>query len=184
MQVRSYTGINFRPIALTSVVGKVFHKIISLRLEDYLRKNNVIDTCVQKGFITGLPGVFEHIYSLSAILHDATSTTKPLMTTFLDLKNGSVPHQLLFDMLRAVKIPSAVLNYVRSFYSKLFVIVTTKSWVTPPIPFHRGVFQGDTMSPIMFLLAFNPLLQLAAELNRGHGYVIQLPLQNSEDLPP
>ena len=178
---------NFRPIALTSVVGKVFHKIISLRLEDYLRKNNVIDTCVQKGFITGLPGVFEHIYSLSAILHDATSTTKPLMPiTFLDLKNafGSVPHQLLFDMLRAVKIPSAVLNYVSSFYSKLFVIVATKNWVTPPIPFHRGVFQGDTMSPIMFLLAFNPLLQLAAELNRGHGYVIQLPLQNSEDLPP
>jgi len=28
------------------------------------------------------------------------------------------------------------------------------------------------------------LLQLAAELNHGHGYVIQLPLQNSEDLPP
>ena len=87
-------------------------------------------------------------------------------------------------MLRAVKIPSAVLNYVRSFYSKLFVIVVTKNWVTPSIPFHRGVFQGDTMSPIKFLLAFNPLLQLAAELNRGHGYVIQLPLQNSEDLPP
>ena len=40
------------------------------------------------------------------------------------------------------------------------------------------------MSPIMFLLAFNPLLQLAAELNHGYGYVIQLPLQNSVDLPP
>jgi len=40
------------------------------------------------------------------------------------------------------------------------------------------------MSPIMFLLAFNPLLQLAAKLNHHHGYVIQLPLQNSEDLPP
>ena len=39
------------------------------------------------------------------------------------------------------------------------------------------------MSPIMFLLAFNPLLQLAAKLNHGRGYVIQLPLQNSEDLP-
>ena len=37
------------------------------------------------------------------------------------------------------------------------------------------------MSLIMFLLAFNPLLQLAAELNRSHSYVIQLPLQHSED---
>jgi len=116
----------------------------------------VIDTSIQKGFITGLPGVYEHIYSLSAILQDATSAKKPLMITFLDLKNafGSIPHPLLFDTLKAVKVPSAVLSYVKSFYSKLFVIVTTKNWETSPIPFHRGVFQGDTMSPIMFLLAF------------------------------
>ena len=54
---------NFRPIALTSVVGKNFHKILSYCLEDYLRKNIVIDTCIQKGFISNLPGVYEHIYS-------------------------------------------------------------------------------------------------------------------------
>ena len=40
------------------------------------------------------------------------------------------------------------------------------------------------MSPIMFLLAFNPILQLAVRLNHGNGYVFQLPLQNSEGLPP
>ena len=44
--------------------------------------------------------------------------------------------------------------------------------------------EEDTMSPMMFLLAFNPLLQLATDLNHGHGYVIQLPLPHSDDLPP
>jgi len=62
---------NFRPIALTSVVGKVFHKILSHRLEVYLRENGVIDTSVQKGFLSGVPGTFEHIYSLSAVMEDA-----------------------------------------------------------------------------------------------------------------
>ena len=168
------------------MVGKLFHKIISFRLEDYLQKNDVINTSIQKGFISSVPRVFEHIYLLSAILQDSTSIRKPVMITFLDMKNafGSVPHQLLFDMLRAVRVPSSVLNYVESFYSQLFVIVATRNWETSPIPFHRGVFQGDTMSPIMFLLAFNLLLQLATELNHGHGYTIQLPLPNSEDLPP
>jgi len=101
---------NFRPIALTSVIGKVFHKIISFRLEEYLMENNVIDPTVQKGFITGLPGVFEHVYTLSAILQNATSAKKPLMITFLDLKNafGSVPHHLIFDMLQAAKVPSSI----------------------------------------------------------------------------
>jgi len=41
------------------------------RLEDFLIKNNVID-------ITGLPGVFEHVYSLSAILQDASSFKKTI----------------------------------------------------------------------------------------------------------
>ena len=108
------------------------------------------------------------------------------MVTFLDLKNafGSVPHQLVFDMLRAVKVPSRIQDYVQSFYSQLFVSIANQTWETPPIPFCRGVFQGDTLSPIIFLLAFNPLLKLAADLNQGHGYSIELPLQGSEELPP
>jgi len=85
-------------------------------------------------------------------------------------------------MLEAVEVPSTLLGYVKSFYSKLFVTVTTKSWKTLPIPFLWGVFQGDTMSPMMFLLAFNPLLQLATDLNHGQGYVIQLPLPHLDDL--
>ena len=158
---------NFRPIVLTSAVGKLFHRIISYRLEDCVLKNNVIDTSVQKGFITCLPGVFEQVYSLSAILQDATSAKKPLMITFLDLKNtfGLVPHLLIFDMLKAVKVPSQIQNYVESFYSQLYVTVASKNWETSPIPFCHGVFQGDTMSPIVFLLSFNPLLKLAAPLN-------------------
>ena len=106
--------------------------------------------------------------------------------TFLDLKNafGSVPHTLIFNMLEAVKVPSSIINYIRSFYSALSVIITSKSWETEPIPFQRGAFQGDTLSPVIFLLSFNPLLKLAESLNRSHGYHIKIPIENSEDFPP
>ena len=165
---------NFRPIALTSVVGKLLHKILSRHLEAYLKANGVLDTSVQKGFVTGLPGVFEHIYTLSAIMQDAVSNKFPLMMTFLDLKNafGSVPYGLMFSMLEAIKVPVSVVNYIQSFYSVLSVIVTRKTWETEPISFKRSVFQGGTLSPVMFLLAFNPLLKLAESLN--HPMVIAL----------
>ena len=167
-------------------MGKLFHKILSRRLEMYLRANDVIDTSVQKGFVTGLPGVFEHIYTLSAVMQDALTNQKPLMMTFLDLKNafGSVSHQLIFDMLTAVKVPSVFLHYIQSFYSQLSVTIISKSWETAPIPFRRGVFQGDTLSPIVFLLVFNPILQLAESLNHFHGYKFQLPVEGSDMLPP
>jgi len=81
-------------------------------------------------------------------------------------------------MLRAVKVPSTVQTYIESFYSQLQL-----SAGAGPVPFQRGVFQGDTMSPIVFVLTFNPLLKLSAHLKQGHGYNFELPLQNSEALP-
>jgi len=177
---------NFRPIAFTSVVGKLLHKILSRRLEAYLKTNNVIDTSVQKGFVIGLPGVFEHIYILSAIMQDALTNKHLLMMTFLYLKNafGSVPHSLIFHMLEAVKVPPYIVNYIQSFYSTLLVITTGKMWETDPAPFQRGVFQGDSLSSLIFLLAFNPLLKLAESLNHPHGYCIKIPIENLEALPP
>lgn len=62
---------NFRPIALRSCIGKLFHKIIAHRLEAFLISNNVIDTSFQKGFLTGVNGVMEHSLSVKALLENA-----------------------------------------------------------------------------------------------------------------
>ena len=177
---------NFRPIALTSAVGKLFHKILAARIEQYLLSNSVVDTSVQKGFISNFPGIFEHIFSVSSILEAAFSTKSPLMMTFIDLNNafGSVPHSYIFDMLRAIQVPASVVAYIRSLYSQLRAVVKCKSWTTSTIPICRGVFQGDTMSPIIFILAFNPLLRLAEVLNHGHGFHFKLMVPNSHNYPP
>ena len=57
---------NFRPIALTSVVAKLIHKIIAIRLEDFVLSNSIIDTSLQKGFLGGINGCMEQ---LSPSLH-------------------------------------------------------------------------------------------------------------------
>lgn len=44
---------NFRPIALTSTIGKLTHKFISHRLEHFCLKNDILDSSVQKGFLHG-----------------------------------------------------------------------------------------------------------------------------------
>ena len=34
---------HFRPIAITSVIGKLFHNILAVRLDDFLVENGVIN---------------------------------------------------------------------------------------------------------------------------------------------
>ena len=48
----------FRPIALTSTVSKLFHKILAKRLERFVLQNNIINPTLQKGFISGTNGTW------------------------------------------------------------------------------------------------------------------------------
>ena len=46
-----------------------------------------------------------------------------------------------------------------------------------------GMFQGDTLSPVIFLAVFNPLIELSNRLTTS-GFTLKLPVPNSVGLPP
>ena len=108
----------------------------------------------------------------------------PLSVTFLDLKNafGSVSHQLIVDMLDHVGVPRQLRSYITSAYLQLSAYVVSKKWSTPIFSIHKGVFQGDTLSPLIFLIAFNPIIQLAQSLSTL-GFHLRLPDSNQCELP-
>ena len=55
---------NFRPLALSSCIGKPFHQIKADRMSEYMVKNNYIELTIQKAFIAGINGCVEHIQVL------------------------------------------------------------------------------------------------------------------------
>ena len=154
------------------------------RLERFLRVNGIIETSLQKGFLSNINGTMEHIFATSSIVQNALHHGLPLSVTFLDLKNafGSVSHQLIADMLDHVGVPMQLGSYISSAYSQLSAYVVSKKWSTPTFSIHRGVFQGDTLSPLIFLIAFNPIIQLAQSLSTL-GFRLRLPDANQCELP-
>ena len=46
-----------------------------------------------------------------------------------------------------------------------------------------GMFQGDTLSPVIFLTVFNPLIELSSRLTTT-GFSLKVPVPNSVGLPP
>ena len=176
---------NFRPIALTSTIGKLFNRILASRLERYMMDNAIINSEVQKGFLSGVAGVFEHILSLNAIIDNARMHGLPLSMTFIDLRNafGSIPHQLILDMLHHILVPSQVTTYVADMYSKLTASISTSKWCTPPFQITKGIFQGDTLSPLLFLLCYHPVIAYAEKLPTT-GFKMTSTVPNSAGLPP
>ena len=175
---------NLRPIAMTSVIPKLFHKILAKRLESYLLQNGIVNPSIQKGFLTGINGTAEHSFTTTAIINNAIQHGCPLTITFLDLQNafGSVAHPLITDILTHIKLPDNVMSYTSDGYSKLTAFVKTKDWTTPTFEIKCGMFQGDTLSPTIFLAVFNPLIQLSYHLTTS-GFFLTMPVPNSVGLP-
>ncbi len=162
---------NFRPIALSSIVGKIYHQILSNRILDYLIGNGFIDSSMQKAFINNINGTIEHNQLLQEIISHARVNKRTCHVTFFDLKDafGSIPHELIEHCLERYKIPNNVKSYIMELYSNISGVVSGNGWFSEEFTFQRGVFQGDPLSPTIFITVFNPLLEYLKSESK-HGY--------------
>jgi hypothetical protein len=158
-------------IALTSIIGKLFNQIISDRTLEYMTSNGYLNPAVQKAFIKNINGTIEHNQLLQEIISHARRNNKTLHITFFDLKDafGSISHELIDHCLTRYHIPDNVKSYINSLYSNINGTVVGPGWKSERFPFRRGVFQGDPLSPTIFLCVFNPLLEYLLT-EQKHGY--------------
>ena len=74
-------------------------------------------------------------------------------------------------VLKAINCPSCIQRSIELF-SKYWATVlelrmTGKVVKSTPVKYNRGLFQGDSLSPLLFCLAIDPISQI---LNRTKGY--------------
>ena len=163
---------NFRMIALSGCIGKTFHLLLNDRLTAYLLQNNLIDPKMQKAFLPGINGCIEHNMAMEEIIKDARARKRTVHITFFDLEDafGSVPHSLIDHSLRRNHLPENICTYFSTLYNSSQAITLTPSWRSEPYSFRRGVFQGDPLSPTIFLMTFNPVLQHLKLIEEKIGY--------------
>ena len=146
----------FRPIACSNVESKILWAIVNAKLTAFLTKNKYIKLRIQKGFVPRIPGCIEHSATLYEALRDARGNKKKIICVWLDLANafGSVRHNLILFALRWYHVPTWVIRLIFLYYDSLFAKVVTPNWATSFFPFEIGVFQGCTISPILFDLVY------------------------------
>ena len=85
-------------------------------------------------------------------------------------------------------LPQNIRSYIVSLYGKLRGKVKTCDWETDSFSFNKGVFQGDPLSPIIFLICFNPIIETLKEIEGKFGFslngerVITLPFADDFNL--
>ena len=163
---------NFRMITLRGCVGKTFHLLLNQPLISYIISNKLIDPSMQKAFLPGINCCIEHNLVMEEVMRDAKKKKRTAHITFFDLEGafGSVPHSLIEETLKRNVIPHNVISYFSQLYSSNQAVVQTPSWRSDPFHFGRGFFQGDSLSPTICLMVYNPVLQYLKKMEEDPGH--------------
>lgn len=144
-----------RPISVSSVLTRTFHKILGTRLS---RLVNLDER--QKAFLP-LDGCAENIFKLDLFLRYHRRKFKPLHLASVDVAKAfdSVSHNTLRDTLISMGVPEPMLEYIMYTYENSVTRLTCGGWLSESIHPTCGVKQGDPLSPVMFSRVIDLLLR-------------------------
>ncbi|GFU05319.1 retrovirus-related Pol polyprotein from type-2 retrotransposable element R2DM, partial [Nephila pilipes] len=151
---------NWRPIALSNTIYKLFSKCLTRKLLDWCSANQTLSSC-QKGF-TPFEGVLEHNFVISQHLEDAHRLKRDSFACWIDISNafGSIPHSILWSSLKAMGADMDFISLFQDIYQDSNTSILGLVGKTPPIPLKNGIKQGYPMSGILFDIVIDHVLRL------------------------
>lgn len=153
---------SFRQIVSIPNAVNQFHRLLCLRLNNYMQSNKYIDTSIQKGGVAGQRfAIFEQYYKVKNVLKDANKSKKPCAMLFIDISNafGNLNLENLYKILDIYGVDGGVINYIKSFYSNFEYYVESGDIKTDSFKWKDGLIQGCSLSPLLFIIALNYILK-------------------------
>ena len=152
---------SYRPISLTSCLGKILEKIVADRMMYILESKGLINDN-QAGFRQNratTDQILQLVQSASDQLHLPAKESKGTMCTFFDYEKAYDKvwrDGLLFKMTQ-LQIPTRYLRYVRSFLSTRNTVVEINGTKSKTFLLNEGLPQGSAISPLLFLIFINDI---------------------------
>ena len=150
---------NYRGITLLDVVGKFYTTILNNRLMSWLDAHSTLHTC-QAGFRRNR-GCVDHIFSLFEIIQSRIRQGLPTYIFYRDVAKAfdTVWRDGLFYKLWDMGIRGKFWRVLRNLYANTQSRVLVNGHQSQYFPIQQGVAQGDPLSPTLYAIFENELLE-------------------------
>ena len=146
---------NYRGISLLSAISKVFEKLLLSRLHDLTESLNPL----QGGFRSGY-SCLHTAFILQEAIASQREKKKKVYVAFLDAKKAfdTVWHTGLMVKLHQKKIPLYIWHMLNYWYCNSSALVRWNNKSSRPFPIKQGVRQGAILSPLLYSVYVDNLL--------------------------
>ena len=148
---------NYRPITVSSCLGKLFSLILNDRLQQFLETNNLISNA-QIGFRKG-HRTSDHILLLKALIDSYKQKKKHIYACFVDFSSAfdSIWHQGLIYKMYKNGFSNKIIKLLQSMYNKIQSCVKKQGVISESFNCNKGTRQGCSLSPTLFNIYVNDL---------------------------
>jgi len=144
---------SYRPIAVGSVLPKIYARTLNARLVGWAEKNNK-HAPEQAGFRPGM-NTENHLFHLRHVWDVSQQPgAAPMYLAFVDLKQAydRVSRPLLWTALDFIGVQGAFLAAIQSLYLDVQMVVRLPSGLIPYLICSCGLRQGCSLSPTLITL--------------------------------
>ena len=149
---------NYRPISLTSCLGKIFERMVGKRFSWFLEHNNLLSK-YQSGFRKN-HSTLDHVLRLETDIRKGFKFKKHTTAVFLDITRAydMVCKPVLLFKLHRIGIRGYLSHYLVNFLSggRPFQ-VRFRSLLSDTCSFENGLPQGSCLSPMLFNVMINDI---------------------------
>ena len=146
---------NWRPISLLNVDYKICSKVLSLRL------SKVLEFIVYPDQTCSVPGrrITSNLHVLRDVLDyiDRTNETGILVSLDQEKAFDRVNRTFLSNLLSRFGFGPSFCFWINTLYNGANMRIIVNEWLSDAIPLSRRVRQGDSLSPLLYILCVETL---------------------------